>query len=91
MDGIYLFHLLTVAGEWGGCVALLKSTIPSFCFGGVQEQVVVHAPLGHMLERLLVTGLVVVANEPHHRRVISGCYHGVGGAGGDAVLVQIDI
>lgn len=32
------------------------------------------------------TGLVVVANESHHRSVISSCYHGVGGAGGDAVL-----
>lgn len=32
-----------------------------------------------------VTGLAV-ANESHHRSVISSCYHGVGGAGGDAVL-----
>lgn len=49
------------------------------CFGGVQEQVVVRAALGHMLERLLVTGLAVVANESHHRRVISSCYQDVGG------------
>lgn len=85
MDGLYRFHLLTVAGEWGGCV---HDTL--LCFGGVQEQVVVHAPLGHMLEHLLVTGLVVVANESHHRSVVGSCYHGVGGAGGDAVLVPLD-
>lgn len=35
-----------------------------------------------------VTGLAVVANESHHRSVISSYYHGVGGAGGDAVRLK---
>lgn len=41
------------------------------CFGGVQDLVVVCTLLGHMLDHLSVTGLIVVVNKSHHRGVIS--------------------
>jgi len=74
--------------EWRGCGVPGSPEVhyDFLSLGGVQDQVVVQAPLSQMLDLLSVVLLIIVGDDTHHNGVVSKLQYCVGGIDGRAVL-----